>query len=336
MIRHFTKSFVHGCAVLLSVISLSSSVAHAEQRLPKITVAYSAISAAFTPLWVAKERNLYRSNNIDVDLIYIGGGSKVMQALLSGTVQIGGLGAGVVEANIQGGGTVYLAAWVNHFVFSIYSATDLRAPQDLKGKKIGVTRFGTATEYATREALKKHGLDAGRDVVLIQTGGIPDTLAALQAGAIQAGTISPPNTLQAKKLGLFELISITGLQIPFIQSGLVATKSYIHANKQISKSLVKAIADAIKVIKEEKEFTKAVISKYTRLKDDELLEETYQVFSREFPSVPYPSTEALRFMIGLVKEVRKQEVVQPVDSFVDISFLESLVREGYFKSLSKQ
>jgi NitT/TauT family transport system substrate-binding protein len=320
--------------LILILLSACTEKVWAQEQRPRVTIGYSAISAVFIPLWIAKEKDLYRRYGLDVDLIYIAGGSKLMQALLSGNVQFGGLGVGVIEANIQGGGTVYLAAWVNHFVFSIYGVPGLRSPLDLKGKKIGVTRFGTATEYATREAVKMYGVDARNDLTLIQTGGIPDTLAAIQAGAIHAGTISPPNTLLARKMGFVEVLDITKQKIPFIQAGLVSTKNYIDRNKQVTMSLMKAIIESINVIKSDKQYTKDVLSKYTRLKEDDLLDDTYSAFSKEFSEVPYPSVDALNFMVGIISQVQKRQIQIPVESFVDVSFLQSLEREGFRGKIS--
>lgn len=326
------KGWVLAIAVLLFLNAFMQKV-WAQEKIPRVTLAYAAISAAFLPLWVAKEKNLYRRNGVDVDLIYIAGGSKLMQALISGNVDFVSLGSGVIEANVRGGETVFLASWVNNFVFSIYGVPDVRSPSDLKGKKIGVTRFGTSTEYATIEALKRIGLDARKDVTLIQTGGIPETLAAIQAGAIQAGTVSPPNTFRAAKLGLVEVINITKLKIPFITTGLVSTKNYVNGHKEVTKNVIKAVVESIRIIKNDREFTKGVISRYTRLSDDDLLDDTYSVFSREYPEIPYPSRDALKFMVGLIGDVQKQQIRKPIESFIDISLLKSLEQEGFFKSV---
>jgi ABC-type nitrate/sulfonate/bicarbonate transport system substrate-binding protein len=296
-------------------------------------VSYSAASAVFLPYWVAKERDLYRRYGVDTDLIYLASASKNMQVLISNDIQFAGVGTGGIEANIQGGGTVYVASFVNHFIFSLYSDPRVTNVAELKGSKIGVTRFGTSTEYAARFALSKYGLNPDKDVAIIQTGGIPETLAAITSGAIKAGIVSPPTTLRARKLGLKEIIDITRLRLPFIQAGAVVTEGYIRSNRESVKRVLEALVAATSIIKNDKPFAKMVIDKYVRLKDDELTEETYNALAGEFPSTPYTSIEALRIMAGIISERQKRPVQESVEKFVDNSFLRELEGEGFVKKL---
>ncbi len=300
---------------------------------PKVQVAYTSASAVFLPYWIAKEKDLYGRHGIDAELIYITGGSRAIQALIAGNVQVAGVGTGSIEANIQGGGTLYLASFVNHFIFSLYGDPSINNPGELKGSKIGVTRFGTATEYAAKLALRRYGLEPNKDVTIIQTGGVPDTVAAIKSGGVKAGIVSPPMTERARRLGLKEIINITALKLPFIQAGTVVTESYARDNKESIKKLLRALVEAIAIIKTDKPFAKAVIGRYTGLTDDGLLEETYSAFSNEFPRTPYTSVEALRNMVGIIGEIQKRNIPGSAERFADNSFLREIEQEGFVNKL---
>ena len=323
-----------GLVVLPFVLVFSFAFPTSGQTLvPKVQVSYSSASAVFLPYWVAKEKDLYKRHGAAVELVYIAGGSKNMQALIAGDIHLTGVGTGAIEANIQGGGTVYVASFVNHFVFSLYGDPGVNSVKELKGSRIGVTRFGTATEYAARFALSKYGLDPDKDVAIIQTGGVPETLAAIQSGAVKAGIISPPTTLRARKLGLKEIVNIGQLKLPFIQAGAVVTENYIRSNRESVKRLMRALVEAISIIRNDKSFAKTVIGRYARLSDDDLLEETYNALSGEFPAIPFTSVEALKVMLGIIGERLKKQVHEPAEKFVDNSFLRELEKEGFVSKL---
>lgn len=305
----------------------------AQPAAPKVQIAYTAASAVFLPYWIAKEKQLYLRHGIDAELIYTTGGSKAIQALIAGSVQVAGVGTGSIEANIQGGATIYLASFVNHFIFSLYGDPSVNSVSDLKGSKIGVTRFGTATEYAAKLALRTYGLDPNKDVTIIQTGGVPDTLAAIKSGGVKAGIVSPPTTLRARRLGLKEIIDITRLKLPFIQAGAVVTESYARDNRESTKKVLRALVEAIRIIKTDKAFAKAVIGRYARLTEDDLLEETYSAFSNEFPRTPYTSVEALRAMVGIISDIQKRNISGSAERFADNSFLKEIDQEGFVNKL---
>lgn len=307
--------------------------AFAQTSAPKVRIAYASASGVFLPYWVAKERSLYKRHGVDAELIYIAGGSKSIQALLAGEVQVAGIGTGSIEANIQGGGTVYVASFVNHFIFSLYGDPRVNDVRELKGSTIGVTRFGTATDYAARFALKRYGLNPDRDVTIIQTGGVPETLAAVASKAVKAGIVSPPTTLRARKLGLKEIVNISQLKLPFIQSGAVVQEGYIRSNREAVKKVSKALVEAISIIKNDKSFAKTVIGKYTRLRDDDLLEETYSALSGEFPKLPYTSIEALKVMVGIISELQKRNIPGPFERFADSSVLREIEKENFIDRL---
>lgn len=156
-------------------------------RAERVRVAYSAISGAMGPLWMAHDLGLFNRQGLDVQLLYIGGGSVATQALIGGDVQFVRLGASaVVQASLRGAELKMIANTINRLVFSLMSRPEIQSPSDLRGKKIGVTRLGGSTDFALELALKKWGIRRGTDVAVIQAGGMPQLLGAITAGSVDA------------------------------------------------------------------------------------------------------------------------------------------------------
>jgi len=220
------KSKVGAIVVAIIITILQWSLSVAPSAAAPVRVAYSAISGAMGPLWIAHDLGIFNRHGVDVQLLYIGGGSVVTQALLGGDVQFVRLGANaVVQASLRGAELKMIANTINRLVFSLMSKPEIKSPADLKGKRIGVTRLGGSTDFALDLALKKWALRRGTDVAVLQTGGMPQLLGAIKGGSIDAGVISPPTNLQALKLGLKELVDFGDLEIDYPNSPLVAPRS---------------------------------------------------------------------------------------------------------------
>ena len=165
-----------------------------------LRIAYSAISGAMSSLWVAQEGGYFKREGLDTELLYIGGGSLLIQSMLSGEVPFAyGPSVPVINASLRGSDLVLIGNTGNALVFSIMSRPEIKQPAQLKGKKVGVTRLGGSTDWALDAALKQWNLERGRDLIVIQTGGMPEGLAALIAGALDAVVLSPPSNFRAMK-----------------------------------------------------------------------------------------------------------------------------------------
>ena len=186
---------------LLSIALLASIPATAAAQTT-LTVGYSSTSANYAALWVAKDAGLFDREEIKAQLIFIPSGTLLTQALLSGDVHIGFPNGGqVIAAIAKGADLTMIGVSVSKMIFSLMVSAKVRAAAELKGKKIGVTRFGSATDVSARYALRRHDINPDKEVVILQMGSIPNILAALQNGAIEAGVLSPPTHWQAEKLG---------------------------------------------------------------------------------------------------------------------------------------
>lgn len=316
-------------AVTITIYQLFLSLASISAA--PVRVAYSAISGAMGPLWVAHDLGIFSRHGIDVQLLYIGGGAVVTQALLSGDVQFVRLGANaVVQASLRGAELKMIANTINRLVFSLMTRPEIKSPADLKGKKVGVTRLGGSTDFALDLALKKWGLRRGTDVAVLQAGGMPQLLGAIQRGAIDAGVISPPTNLQALKLGLKELVDFGDLEILYPNSPLAATQSYLAKNRDLVLRFLRGYSEGIYRVKTDRENTLKVFSKYTAVKDPEILAELYRIYGvKHLERIPFVNSEA----VDAVLQTEVKTGSAKAADFIDNTFVAELEREGFFRQL---
>jgi len=325
------RRLVSSMVVFAGIVLLISSPSAAE--LEKVNAAYSSPSGVFTPFWIQKEKGLDRKYGLEENLIYVAGGSKVAQVVMSGDLQFAGMGGGLVEAGLEGADLIFVATPIDTFIFSLYSHPSIRTVADLKGKIVGATRVATATWYAAMEAMSRYGFEAQKDYKLIQTGGVPETLASIEGGKVHAGIVSPPTTLKARKAGLRELVDLADLKIPFVQSGVVVRRSYMKNHEKTVEAFLKGIVEAIKAIKTEKEYTKTIVGKYTRTTNPEVLEETYNAFAARFPANPLPSRTAIQRLVDVAASVNPKARSARAEEFFDSRILENLEKSGFIRSL---
>ncbi|HYY25963.1 MAG TPA: ABC transporter substrate-binding protein [Candidatus Udaeobacter sp.] len=301
---------------------------HAES----VQIAYSSISGAMAPLWVASDYGLFQRQGLQVQLLYIGGGSVVTQALLGGDVQFVRLGANaVVQASMRGANLKMIANTINTLVFSLMSRPEIQSAKDLKGKKIGVTRLGGSTDFALELALKKWGLRRGTDIAVLQTGGMPQLLGAITAGIVDAGVISPPTNLSAAKLGLRELVDFGEIGITYPNSPLATTQLLLEKNRNTALRVLRAYCEGIHRVRTDREGTIKVLAKYTKVRDVEILSELYRIYGTKYLE-PIPKVKLEAVDEVLRSEVKSSTPVKATD-FVDNSLVAELEQQGLFQEL---
>jgi ABC-type nitrate/sulfonate/bicarbonate transport system substrate-binding protein len=303
-----------------------------EKKLEKFRTGGGSASATQMALWLAKEGNYYEKNGLNVEVISIPGSSLALQAMLSGElpiIQAGG--AGPIQANLSGTDTVIIASIAKKFTWWIFSQPSINRMEDLKGKIFGTTRFGTQSDLASRIALRRYGIDPDRDITMVQTGGPTETLAAIVAGKIHAAAVSPPATLQAKKLKLKELLDLSKLDVDYHVNGLVTTRRFIKSNEDTTRRFLKAYIEGAARGLKDKPFGIKAMAKYFRTDDRELLEETYDLVIRNFNVPPYPA--GIQALIqGLESQFPKARSAKPED-FTDSHLVRELEQSGFIKSL---
>lgn len=320
--------------IVLGILLLSGTAAPAAAQEP-VKIAYGSISGSYTALWVADETGAFKEVGLPAKVVYIGSGTLLTQALVAGDVQIGfPNGAAVIRAAQSGSNLVIIGIAVDRMIFSMIARPDIHSVADLKGKKLGVTRFGSSTDISARIALQRKGLRPEKDVVLLQMGGISQIFAGLQAGAIDAGILSPPTMWRAEKMGLHEILDITAMNIPFPNPAIATSKTFVQDHPREMYKFMEAYALGAKRMKTEPAVTKKILMKYTRTQDPEILERVYKFYAlRILQKAPYIPLAAIE---GAIDDVaRKDPKVKsvPATTFYNDRFVKELETSGYLKKL---
>jgi NitT/TauT family transport system substrate-binding protein len=320
------------CALAVTLAHPSPAIAQ-ERKLEKFRTGGGSASATQMSLWFAKEGGYYEKNGLDVEVISIPGSSLALQAMLSGElpiIQAGG--AGPIQTALSGADTVVISTITKRFSWWIFSQPNLTRMEDLKGKVFGVTRFGTQSDLASRLALRRFGIDPERDVTMVQTGGPAETVTAMAAGKVHAAAVSPPATLQARRLKLKEILDLSKLDLDYHVNGLVTTRRYIKTNEDTVRRFVRAYIEGAARGQNDRAFAIKTMGKYFRTDDREVLEETYEMVIRSgFSFPPYPAGIA-GLLQTLEAQSPKAKTAKP-DDFADSRFVRELDQSGFIKSV---
>lgn len=324
---------IRACFCLSMMLLLSARAESQEKKLDLLRVGGGSASAAQMTIWFAKEAGFYEKHGLNVEVISIPGSSLAIQAMLSGElpiIQAGG--AGPIQAALSGTDTVILATIVKKFNWWIFAQPNIARVEDLKGKIFGVTRFGTQSDLASRIALRKAGLEPERDVTIIQTGGPAETVTAMATGRVNAAAISPPATLQAKRLKLKDLMDLTTLDVEYHVNGVVTTRRYLKANEDIARRFLRAYTEGAVRGMKDKAFAIKTMGKYFRTDDKEVLDETYELSIKNgFTVPPYPAG-----IPGLLQDLErtmpKAKTAKP-EEFIDNRLVREMDQSGFVKSL---
>jgi len=261
-------------SILVLLLLLFSSVQlHAQSK--RIPVAYSAVSATQSSFYLAKEAGYFEKHGLLVDPVYVASGTKVAQAVIAGEFPIALAGGTVVNANLAGGDIAIFGGLVNVPSFYVVVHPSIKRPEDLKGKTIGITTFGSSTDFSIRYLIKKWGMEPDKDIRVLQMGGQPQIVAAMVAGAVQGGVLSSPSDFKAKKAGFQLLVDFKTVGLDYPTVSLVSTRSFIKKDPQTVRRFLMAYSEATERLYRDKELTMKVIGKYTKTEDREALESGY-------------------------------------------------------------
>jgi NitT/TauT family transport system substrate-binding protein len=296
-----------------------------------LKVSYSAFDATFLPLWVAEERNIFKSLGLDLEISYGRGGSSTAQSLQSKSIDVAVIGGGPIEANLAGGDLIYIAAYVTTPVFTMFATPNIKSIEDLRGKNIGTTSAAAVTEYATILALKKNSLDPQKDVKIVYTGGMDNTLASLSKGLIQAGVLGGPAVIAARKAGFKEIVNFASLGIPFIHEGVSVRRAILQEQKEAIKRFMKGFVSGIRETKSDKPLSKRMIEKYLKLKDPEVVASGYDEIVPFMTTEPFVPKAAVQNLLSLIADRLPQAKTASAERFYDNGILDELKNEGFFK-----
>ena len=318
-----------GVMITIGVLAPSPGAFAAETALKVVDVSLPAVSLLQSPLFAAIESGAFKKYGMEVR--YIVTGARSIQALIGGSVNFaqGVSSRTVPSAVLAGFDAVLIANFSDKFLFTMHSAPDINSLQDLKGKIVGVSGLGGSTDFATRVALREAGLVPDKDVMIRSVGGVPETVAALRAKLVHAGTLSPPSSFVAQKAGFKMLFDMTSLGVDYVSSGLGVKKSWLVANRLEAKQFVMAMIEGAKILTTDEEFSMRVLTKHTRITDREVLQQSYRYIKPYFLKVPYPSTRAIKDTLdALAKDLPKAKDADPRD-FVDLSIVKEIEASGF-------
>jgi NitT/TauT family transport system substrate-binding protein len=314
--------------IFAAVVGLAGRAPAAE--LPTIRSSYAAVSGAFAPIWIAQEKGLFTKYGVNLELKYILPATAT-QALISRSLDICNPGGELIEAGLTGHDVVFMLGVLNRAVFSLYSKPDLKNFSDLKGKIIGVTQPGSTTDFIARILARQAGMTPGKDVRVMHLDGIPGIMTALTQGNIDAGIISAPTTLRARKAGLKELVNITEKNIPLIHVAFASTRQYMKENPDRVRKFLQAYLEGLKIARTDGDTAKQAIGKYTKLGDNDDLEETYKTFLPVWEKVPYVSAAGVKTLLDFANQPAAKSA-KP-EQFIDNSFLADFDKSGFIDKL---
>ena len=316
--------------VFVSLLLLLPQTAEAQ----KVVVAWTAVSALNAPYWVIKEGGFLKQEGLDADLVYIPSSTIVANAMLAGEVSISAANSQVVsDIGLQGGDLVAMGAIVNVVAFYVMAVPEIKRVEDLKGKPVGVTRFGASTDFGLRMLLTKYGLEAGKDVTVMQIGGMPEIAAALSKKSIYAAPMSYPMAYVAQQAGVRMLANLAKEDIPFMHVGLTTSRKFMKERRAQAKAFLRAYGRAVHFMHTRKDETKAIFARYTKVADPGMLDGSLQYAYDFVEKIPLVKPQAFQVTLQeIAKKNPKAKQAKP-EQFFDNSLVQELIDEKFYVSL---
>src|SRR4026207_798087 len=319
------------CAMML-MTAMGGSIS-AGDRLANV---YSSASGVFAGLWVAQEGKLFEKYDIDSHLILIASGSMMVQAMLGGDLPIAGAaGSAAVDASLGGADVVMFGSMVKVPAFYIMALPEIKSIEDLRGKTVGVTRFGSSTDFTMRYVLRKHGLEPGKDVALIQTGDLFAAAAMLRTRTIVSAPFSSPTNLRAEEAGARVLMNMGKAGGYFPHDAFMARRSFISANTDLVRRFLKAYSEAVHRLFTDKELSRRALAKYTRATDAKTLDTVYQYAVDYVDKIPYNTREGIQEVLNQAAARNPKAKDAKPEAFYDDRFVKELDGQGFYKQLWK-
>ena len=316
--------------LLCGAVLILARPAHAE----KFVIAWSAVSALNSPFWVMNDAGLLKHEGLDMDLVYIASSPTVARATLAGDIVLSGANSQViVDAGLNGADLVAMGAITNVVAFYVMAAPEIKKVTDLRGKVVGVTRFGASTDFGMRMLLSKYGLEAAKDVPFIQIGGMPELAAALSKKTVFAAPMSQPMVYLAQKSGMHMLANLAKEDIPFMHIGLTTSKKWIREHRQEAKAFIRAYGRSIHFMHTRKEETRKIFAKYTKINDAGMLDGSIQYGYDFMEKIPLVKTQAFQVTLDQIAKTNPKAKQAKPEQFFDNSLVQELIDEGFFTKL---
>jgi ABC-type nitrate/sulfonate/bicarbonate transport system substrate-binding protein len=299
----------------------------------KLIADYGGHAGFQSTVWVAKDFKIFEKNGLDVEVIMITGAARSVAALLGNSTHFAtGSATGPLAAAVRGSDIKVIAASYNKFPYAFVVRPDIRSPNDLRGKRVNILNYGGSNDLALQLALKEWGLKLA-DIQIVIGGDAPTRLGSLMAGRMDATILSPPHLTIAVKAGYRVLADMGDMSSNFTQSSLYVKGSALRENRDRVKRFLRAYAEAIHVIKTDRERTMKVFANRMRVEDPETVRSTYDYFAPRFSFPPRVNMSGVRDTINFYAEQNPEFKNRKAEEFVDHSLMDELEKEGFFKKL---
>ena len=304
-----------------------------------LRIVYTAISLMYGPLWVTREAGFFKKYGLDVELLYLSGGTLSTAALVSGDVQIAFTGAAnVVSANLTGADVVLLGATIDLLPSRFGrspSSKRSKEPAQLKATKMGVTRIGSTTHFVARYVLKHWGLRSDGDVTFIQTGGQPELFAALKSDAVQSAVLNTgPFTVRAQKENFVRLADVAAMSRPYVYGSVAAREAFIKTRPDVISRFAKAFVEGVHRFKTDKSLALATIEKYTKSKTTAESEQVYEIYAQRYTKrAPEDTTEGMQTILEEIGDSRPLPAGIAPQRFIDSRAFKELYGSGFVDAL---
>lgn len=326
-----------GRVVIFAVffLTLAARAPLEAQDLKRIKIGYPATSYNQMHIWVARDAGLFKKYGLEVELIFFRGGQLATQALVAGDPPIVNIGT-VVQAGLQGHDVVLIGSSETTYNYSVVGRPALAKVEQLKGKRLGVSGFGSASHNASLILLRRFNLEPNKDVAVVVAGATTERLAGIESGRIDATVLTPSEIPRAKKMGLIEVYDMSDLGLEVQGNGFATTRSFIKGQRDTVKSALRGYVEAIHYVHRNRAETHRVLSRWLRTSDPDILDAAYTAFVKTVAKKPYPTLKGIQFLLDEVSGKLPQAKNARPEQFVDLSLLQELDKEGFLAEMSKR
>ena len=320
--------------ILVVILVLLPAPGFSASTTISMRLLYPSFAGSWATAWIAKEAGYFPSEGLDVELIRVGGSTRMVAAMLGGSAPIIQAGASAaLAATAAGGDVVIIGATGTVSPFRLMARPEIKQPSDLRGKKAGITTFGSTSDQVLRIALKQFNLEPNKDVAILSLGAQPEAFAALQSGAVHVVALSYPLYPKATKMGMRELVNFGQLGVEDINGTVITMRSFIAQQRDTALRFLRAFTRGMHRYRTDKEYSKKILAKYGKINDEEILEGTWQDYAPTLQKSPRPSLKAIQFLIE--NQFQGKKPLPRPEQFVDVSLVDQLEKSGFVESVNK-
>ena len=315
-----------------ALLALAAFVAHNTGAAQTLKIPYVSISGFQAPLYLGERAGLFKKNQLEAQLIYMPGGSLIVQTLLSNEVGVASLAPpSAVAAWVKGAELSLVAGGIERALNVLMVNPKIKKIEDLKGKRVAISRFGSLSDVSLRDALAFHKLRANQDVVVAQIGGLGERMVALTSGVVDGAILNVDQVLQAEKLGFQILIDLRKLPLTYSTQGVVVNNHFLRAQRAVVKRFLRVYVEGIKIFKTDKEYSMDTLGRYIKTSDREILSKTYEVYREAWESIPLVRREGIQQALDSIPEAKGAKV--NLDNLIDNSLIQEFEKEGFLREL---